>query len=423
MSTNVSAVIPSRHNLRWWLSGVTFLAYLVAFFDRSNVSIVIVDKAFTDTLGITADKGAQGLLLTVFLVFYGVACFFAGPVVNRFGPRKVLGVSLLLWAAVMAVMGSVSLLAVMLLGRALLGLSESTLGPSVAKLVKTWFPLQERARANGIWYLGITLSSILAMPLIAWWITAIGWRGSFYALALIGVIPAAGALWFVFDLPSKHPKISSDEAAYIVGGAKEDEASAPVSSGSGGFSFVKSGKFWSAVVVYAVVNAGSWGVMGWMPTYFEKTLGFSFTQMGLLSALPYLVGGAAVIVITPLMDKFNRRAVFVMICCLGFGASLFAAMVVANPAMVVAVFCVALLFEMPIAPGLWAIVQNITSPAEVANATGVLNGVGYVGAAVFPYAMGAIYTATGYLAGGFYLLGFVILIGVVAGIPMVRARL
>jgi len=409
--------------LRLWICVLTFLAYMVAFFDRANVAVLIADNSFTNAFGITQDKSAQGLLLTAFLFFYGAACFFAGPIVHRFGARNTLGFALAFWAVLMAVMGSISSVAILLVCRALLGLGESVLGPSTSKLVQAWFPVHERAKANGAWYMGIQLSQILSMPLIAWCIALFGWRESLFMLAAAGAIPVFVCFWFVYNSPSRHPRITKEEVAYITGGSGESVPASQTAERVGGFTFIRYQDFWLIALIYACLNAAFWGFMGWVPTYFKATLGFSFTTMGLLSGLPYVAGAISILIIPPLMDKFNSRATFVMVGCFGFAILLFVAMYATTPATCVALLCLAQVFLSPAIVGVWTVLQNVTKPTEVANATGVFNGVAYVFASVFPYAMGALYSFTGNLQNGFFLLAALMAVAVVASIPLIKRRL
>ena len=140
------------------------------------------------------------------MLFYGITCFFAGPVVQRFGARKALGYGLVSWAIFMAIMGSVSTVAILLTCRALLGVGEAVLGPGVSKLVQSWFPVRERAKVNGAWFVGLLMSQIIAPPMITGLVTAFGWRESFYFLAVIGIIPVIVSFLFVYDLPLKAPQ-------------------------------------------------------------------------------------------------------------------------------------------------------------------------------------------------------------------------
>ena len=161
-----------------------FLAFFTAYLDRANVSILVANNDYVNALGIAGDKGTQGLLMSVFLLFYGIACFFIGPVIDWLGPRKVLAYSFVLWALIMAIMGSVASINVHLTCRAVLGLTEAMAAPVCSKLIYTWFPLHERARANSSWFIGIGASLVLGLPLVAW-LVAWGWRGSFYAIGVL----------------------------------------------------------------------------------------------------------------------------------------------------------------------------------------------------------------------------------------------
>lgn len=420
MSINTVPSTNKKGNLRWIIAAVCFLAYMVAFFDRSNVSILIADKNFTDAFGITADKSTQGLLLTVFLLFYGLSCFFAGPMVQRYGSRKMLGLGLASWAILMAIMGSVSAAIILLLCRAILGIGEALLGPSVSKLIQTWFPVHERAKANGVWFIGIQIAQMISMPMITWLIIAYNWRTSFYFLAILGVIPVILCLAYVYDSPSRNPKITNEEVEYITGSTLDTKPSEKV---AGSFNFVKESNFWLAVVIYSIVNAGYWGFMGWVPTYLKTTLGFSFAKMGLIAALPYIGGTIAVVLLTPVMDRSNKRASFTVAGCLGFGVLLFTSMFITDRTTAVVLLCLSNVFIMPVMPALFTILQNTIKPNEVANATGFFNGVSYTFASLFPYGLGALYNVTGNLKSGFYVLVAIMIIAVFAGIPLVKRRL
>ncbi len=140
----ITAAAHSIGKKRYWIAGFCFLAYVVAFMDRSNIGVLIADRGFTNALGIANDKSAQGSLMSVFLVSYGVTCFLAGPFVQRFGAKKTLIAGLFCWAVLMAIMGAVPSLRIMLICRGLLGVGESVLGPAVASLVQAWFPKNEK---------------------------------------------------------------------------------------------------------------------------------------------------------------------------------------------------------------------------------------------------------------------------------------
>lgn len=407
-----------KGRLRYWIAAFCFLAYVVAYMDRSNIGVLVADPGFTNALGITKDRSAQGSLMSVFLICYGVSNFLAGPFVQRFGPRRALQAGMLFWAGMMAVMGVVSSIVTMLICRALLGVGESILSPAVASLVKAWFPKNERTTANGVWVVGMKVAQITATPVLALLIYQVGWRGSFYVLAALGVIPLGLTIYHVHDHPSKNPKVTKEEAEYIIDGGVADKTTTKMD-----LSFLKMANFWYVTGVFSIANAALWGLTTWVPSYLRATLGFSWTQMGALAALPFISATVLVIVLTPLMDKYNRRALFLLLCLAICTGSLALAMTAGSRMAAVAVLSLAYAFGAISVPATFAMVQNVTAQNQVATATGAMNGVAYVFASIAPYGMGFLYDLTGTLKSGFFGLSAIMVIAFFLCIPLVRQRL
>ncbi len=404
--------------LRYWISFGTFLIYFIAFVDRTNVAILITDKNFIDTVGITGDKPTQGLLMTSFLLFYGISCFFIGPLVNRFGIRRMLTWGVTCWAVVMAIMGSVSSILVLLGCRALLGVTESALGPCVSKYVQSWYPVHERAKANGIWYAGIEAANIVTMPLMVILISFFGWRGSFFSLAILGLLPVSIVYLFMYSKPSEHPRITAEELAYINAGRAE-ETNTPK---FGGFSFLKDTNFWRTTVLYVINNAYGWGAVAWIPVYLKNTMGLSFTKTGFMAAVPFLAAVLALMIFMPLMDRSKIKSKFAVGGAVGFGLLLFVAMQARTAWEAVFFLSLATCARILIPTSCFTMVQNHMKPSEVANATGVLNGVGYAGSAMFPFLMGVLFTMTKDLTSGFYLLCSLLFVAIIVGIPLIKNK-
>ena len=414
-------IVVPKGKLRIWIGVFGCVAYIIAYLDRVNVSVLIADPIFTKTLGIAANKSTQGLLMSVFLFTYGVSCFLGGPAIQRFGVKRTLFIGLLSWALLTGFMGAVSSIAFLLFCRALLGLGESVLSPGISKLVQTWFPVHERAKANGAWYVGLQLGYVLSTPLVAWWVAAVGWRGSYYILALLGIVPIIMCVSFVYDHPSKHPRITSEEVNYIA--SQENVPVAKAKASGLDWGFLKSATFWYVTIVYSLTNAEIWGFLSWIPSYFKVTLGFSWAAMGLLAMLPYACATLAVMVFMPLMDRYNRRALFVFLSSVIF--ALFTAFAVGASSRMAAVAVLSLAYAAggPRTPALFTMVQNITTKEQVGTATGVFVGVAYVIASLTPYAIGVLYNMTGSLKSGFYFLAALAFLACLVCIPLVRKRL
>lgn len=403
---------------RYWVLAFCFLTFIIAYLDRSNVAVLIADPAFTNALGIANDKSTQGSFMSIFLACYGMCHFLSGPIVQRFGPARALVWGLALWAVVTALMGMVNIVTFFLVCRALLGIGESVIMPSVAALIQTWFPARERATANGVWYSGMKIAQIIATPVLAWWIYQVGWRGSFFILAAVGLIPLI-LVRYVHDRPSMSPKITKEEVDYIVdGGGVETSVTSKID-----FSFLKSFNFWNLTAIWCFVNASIWGFVSWVPSYLKATLGFTWAQMGALASLPYIAATVAVLLISPLMDKYNRRAIFILVCLIIYAGSLAAAMTAESRMAAVAILTLALGFGSVATPTCFTILQNLIDKKQIASATGIMNGISYTFASITPYGMGFLYDVTGTLKSGFFGLSAMVAIAIILSIPFVRQRL
>ncbi len=404
---------------RYWISVFSFLTFMVAYMDRSNVGVLVADPGFTNALGIALDKSAQGSLMSVFLVCYGLANLLAGPVAQRLGAKKALQLGILCWAVLMAVMGVVSSIMIMLVCRGLLGVGESIISPAVAGLTQAWFPKTERSTANGIWYTGMKVAQIIASPLLALWIYQVGWRGSFYILAAIGLVPMILTAYHVYDHPSQSPRVTKEEADYIMsaGGV------APVNTTKMDLSFLKTATFWYITIVFSIVNAGVWGFVTWVPSYLKATLGFSWAEMGALAALPYISATVAVVPCTRLMDKFDRRALFILICLAIFAATLVIAMTTDNRMVAVGALSLALASAAVTVPAFFIMIQNVSTQNQVTTNTGAMNGLSYTFASIAPYGMGFLYNWTGTLKSGFFGLSAMVILAFFLCIPLARKRL
>ncbi|MDR3589084.1 MAG: MFS transporter [Negativicutes bacterium] len=423
MSTDLAKMEISkpRGTVRYEIWVIMFLAFFMAYLDRANISVLIANGGYTEALGIAGDRGSQGLLMTSFLFFYGLASFFIGPVIDRIGPRKVLIYNLLLWAGIMIVMGAVASFKVHIFCRVILGLTEAMAAPVCSKLIHTWFPAQERAKANGVWFVGLNFSLLAGIPIVAWLVAVFGWSGSFYSIAILNIIPVFACLAIVYDTVAAHPRISKEEVEYISAGKVEDIHSSGTRLTS--YKFLTKKVFWLTTIVYSFNLASFWGIQTWLPTYLITTHGFSWAKGGLLSGVPYGVNILFLLIFTPLMDKYNTRAPFTAGGCVFLTVSMFLVTLAGDPIMALTAISIGFGCITMANCSLFPILQNGMDSNEVAAAVGCFTGFAYVFSSAFPYIMGAIYKYLGSLDAGFYLLGVNGVISVLATLPMVRNRL
>jgi sugar phosphate permease len=140
--------------MRWRIIPLLMLVIALAHFNRVSISVagvwIIDHKHLSET--------EMGLVYSAFLVVYTLCMTPGGWFIDRFGPRA--GWLLLLFgsAAGAALTGLVGLtytqglplLVGLLIARPLMGMTNSPLHPSGARLVANWLPPRGHALANGL---------------------------------------------------------------------------------------------------------------------------------------------------------------------------------------------------------------------------------------------------------------------------------
>lgn len=73
---------------RFAIVTILFITLLIAFIDRVNVSVLAADPKFLADMGITGNTVKIGLLMTLFLIAYGISNAIMGPIGDKLGPKK-----------------------------------------------------------------------------------------------------------------------------------------------------------------------------------------------------------------------------------------------------------------------------------------------------------------------------------------------
>ncbi len=139
----------------------------------------------------------MGRVFSAFLLGYAVCQVPAGILADRLGPRRVLSVAALLWAAatvLMAAAPAAAAVPVLLGARLVLGVGEAPTFPAAAAAVARHVPPAAQGRANGIVIAAIGLGSALAPPLLSAVMVRFGWRAALLASALPAL--AVALAWF-----------------------------------------------------------------------------------------------------------------------------------------------------------------------------------------------------------------------------------
>ncbi|VTP66647.1 L-galactonate transporter [Serratia rubidaea] len=134
---------------RWY--GVFALLFLIviAYIDRVNIAVMVVNPAFLHHFGLGESRLQQGTLMTAFLLGYGLAALLLTPFLETLmGYRRALTLSVLLWALLTAASPLAGSVLWLLLVRALLGVSEGPLFSLKTMYISDHFAANELGKPN-----------------------------------------------------------------------------------------------------------------------------------------------------------------------------------------------------------------------------------------------------------------------------------
>jgi MFS family permease len=169
------------------------------------------------TAEFAASRGKLSLVFSIAGFLYFALGAVSGPLSDRFGPRRVIGLGVVITGCGLIAAGAARSLTQVLVAYGLgIGIGVGFSYVPAVGVVQRWF-VRRRGQASGLAVSGIGLGTILLPPIAATLITTIGWRASYIVLgvatlaiglaatALIEAAPAVRGLGPDGDPPATGP--------------------------------------------------------------------------------------------------------------------------------------------------------------------------------------------------------------------------
>jgi ACS family glucarate transporter-like MFS transporter len=279
--------------VRWLLVFWLFVLSAVSYLDRVNISIA--GGAIVDAYHLTDVQ--LGRVFSAMLLGYMLFQTIGGRLADRFGPRIVLTGGVIWWGIFTALTALVpanitGALFLFMAVRFLLGAGEAVIYPSANQFLSRWIPVDERGIANGWIFAGVGAGAGLTPPFITYLMVHYGWRSSFWACAVIGLI--AGAIWYssARDTPAEHPAVSDSERTFIESqltvAAPHQKASSREVELMPWSRVVGSQEVWALTISYFCYGYVAWMFFSWFYRYLSKVRGLDLKASAFYSMLPFL---------------------------------------------------------------------------------------------------------------------------------------
>src|ERR1700728_2698560 len=185
------------------------VAGTINYLDRGALSVA--NPAIRNDLHLSL--GEMGLLLSAFAWSYALVQLPVGGLVDRVGPRVLLGLGMALWSLAQAVSGLVTSFSQFIWARILLGVGEAPQYPTSARVVSNWFAVRDRGLPTGVFNAASPLGTALAPPLLTLLMLTFNWRWMFVAMGLVGLI--AAGIWTLLYRDPDLIGLSTEEHAYL----------------------------------------------------------------------------------------------------------------------------------------------------------------------------------------------------------------
>ncbi|WP_158382357.1 MFS transporter [Candidatus Sodalis pierantonius] len=138
----------------------------------------------------------------------------------------------------------------------------------------------------------------LAPPVSTLLMEYFGWPAMFIIMGIFGFVALLGWL-VVYSEPEQHPRLHSDELRYITAGQQHRQEAPAAQQGRVSLNewsqLFRYASTWYMVIGGFCLQYVFWFYISWLPTYLQQAQGFTLNRAGLLSALPYIAGGVALL--------------------------------------------------------------------------------------------------------------------------------
>jgi len=393
----------SAPTTRRWIGWAALAgAFILVNFHRVSTGVL------ADTLASEFETtGAQlGLLHAAFFYVYAPMQLFAGVLTDRMGTRRVATVGSAMMGVGVIWFARSPTYAQSFLARVLLGLGGGVIYIATLRYCANWYRADEFATITGLTLSASAVGGLLATTPLAVLVAGVGWRDGLLGIGVVGFLFTASVYLLVRDSP---------EAAGLAGidGAPEvtQQTLSEVLEGVRAVSSER--ETWIMGVMLFFATGMNFTVMGlWGVPYVVQAYDVSVQTASLYT----LVGNAGLIVGSPVLgwlsDRLERRT-GIILAAAGAYLLAYASIVVLGtpPLWYVGLVFFLVMFLLGGFTLSYTVIKERHASERSGTATGMINAMAFLGAAVLPGVMGwvlgvfwtgevvagsRVYTPTGY---------------------------
>jgi len=392
-----------------------FLCYIAAYLDRVNVGFAKLQMQqalqFSDSV--------YGFGAGIFFIGYFIFEIPSNVMLHRVGAGRWIARIMVTWAVLSAGMMFVNSAISFYVVRFLLGVAEAGFFPGIILYLTYWFPAARRGRATSLFLAAIAVAGLVGNPVSGWILHSLdgvngwqGWQWLFLLEALPSLVLGVLAWFWLEDRVKNAQWLTLEERDLIARDIAAEEATKV--DGSLG-RVLSDGKVWLLALVYFAIVSGLYGVTFWLPTII-KGLGVADPlQVGLIGAVPWAFGIAAMFFVARSADARQEYRWHTAASCVAAALGLVISVAFhADVMLAMAGLTIGAMGIMCALPIFWSNPTALLGGTAAAMGIAFINSVGNLAGFAIPWLMGVIKDATHSTDLGLHMLAGFLVLGAVA---------
>ncbi len=367
------------------------LLFVVNYLDRTNVAMAKL-RMLGDA-GIS--EAAYGLGAGLFFIGYFLFEVPSNLILERVGARIWIARIMITWgvisAAMMFVRGPRSFFAL----RFILGVAEAGFFPGIVLYLTYWVPCSRRAGALAAFLTSTAISGIIGNPLAGVLMKMDGlgglhgWQWLFLLEGIVPIVLGLITLALLPDRPGDAGWLSPEQRKWLQEELERDGGAAhPQHHVAQLTHALADARLWMLSLLYFLLIMGLYGFVYWAPSIIRSVSKLSDLQIGMISAVPYLVAAVTMVFIGHHADRHHERRWHVAVCALLAAAGVAMLSQCHTLGGVIVTMCVATIGIFGSLGPFWALSTRFLRGTAAAGGIAIVNSIGALAGFVSPYAIG-----------------------------------
>ena len=398
-----------------------FVLYVVCFLDRVNLGFAALQM--NHDLGFT--PAVYGFGAGIFFLGYVLFEVPSNLVLARIGARRWIARIMITWgliaSAMMFIRGPLSLYGL----RFLLGAAEAGFFPGMIYYLSRWYPAEERARAIARFMVAIPVSGIVGGPIsgallgLDGRLGLAGWQWLFLLEGLPAVLLGFVVLARLPDGPEQAAWLTPAEREWLSAKLTAERNACERRHGFGVVQALTNGTVWQLGVLFLLSNAFGVYVLGlWLPQIVRSLGGMSDFAVGVVTAVPNLVGAVAMVLVGAHSDRTGERLLHIAAVAIVAAAGFVGGALLHSPLLVVVALSLAAAGALSSHGPFWTLPSRFLTGSAAAGGLALIVSIANLAGFAGPYIMGLLRGASGSFRSGLLSVGLATLAGAVLAIRL-----